>query len=97
MKFFVVGLDVEATTEQRNALTAYLRADAKGAGLWHDVTHTWLIRDGSGKLTAPLLRDKLMQLMPGVSVIVIEAKPTTYSGFSLKSGHEWLDKYVIEP
>jgi hypothetical protein len=95
MKFYFVGVDVDAATAERDAFTTFLRT-SQGVGFWHDVSHVWLIRDGSKKLNCTKLRDKAREMMPTAFAIVVEARPTDYAAFSPETGHEWLNSYVIE-
>jgi hypothetical protein len=97
-KFFVVGVDGEATTLQRDAFTAHLQ-QLPSVGLWHHLAYTWLILDAEGALTAATLRAKAVQLMPGSgdirsNVIVVEGKPRDWAAFVPEAAHKWLKDHV---
>ena len=94
MKTFLVAVDQDATTAQRDAFTNYLRQHPT-AGFWHDISSTWVIVERRpGALTAVSLRDKVMELMPKVTHLVIEMNPITYAAYSPETGHKWLGDYL---
>ena len=92
MAFFFVGVDHDATREQRDTFTNYLRDSP--AGFWHHISHSWLIVDSSEEVTAENLRDKLCEFMPNINTVVIMATPEDFAAFSPESSHKWLDKYL---
>ena len=94
-KAFVVGVDGDATRAERDAFTQYLQSERPGLGLWHHVSHVWLILDPNGHLNPTLLRDKLVQLMPKRHTIVLQISPETFAAYSPTSGHKWLQDYMF--
>lgn len=93
-RMYVVGVDLDATSEQRNAFTQHLRQ--QGLGFWHHVSPFWIVADSKGKTTARELRDKLSAVMPGVNTMVVQVSPHTWAGVAPKAGHEWLQKYLAQ-
>ena len=91
-KLFMVSIDDNATTEQRDAVTTYVNQlhVTGGVGFWHHLTSTWLIADPRAVLTTAELRDKLLELMPGVSTMVVRVAPAEWATSSQVSGHKWL-------
>ena len=95
MAKFFVAVDQTATKDQIDAFTNYLREKAK-IGFWHHISHSWFIVDNSGQETSAGIRGKLCELMPGVTLAVIRAKPDDYAAFSPQSGHEWLTNNILD-
>ena len=92
MTVFFVGVDADATKVQRDAFTMYLRKQP--VGFWHHVSHSWLISTSSPNFTAATFRQKLQQLMPGITTVVVKAVPQDYATYSPKTGHKWLQNYI---
>jgi hypothetical protein len=90
-KFFVVLVDADATTAQRDAFTKYLR-DAPG-GFWHHVSHGWLIVNAGGQHDAISLRNKAKEFMPSAVHLVLEVEPVTWAGFFKTQAGDWIRKY----
>lgn len=96
-KVFIVTVDGDATREQRDAFTDYVRElnDTLGVGFWHHLTSTWLVSDSSDTLTVTKLRDKVNELMPSVNVVVLSTTSfTPWAVSAPKAGHAWLHKHI---
>jgi hypothetical protein len=92
-KLFVLVVDDDATVVQRDALTHYLQEEP--ISFWHHLRNTWLIADPTGALRTTTLRDKVIELMPTVSVIVFQIdRPLAYSSYASKAGSSWLHKHI---
>lgn len=86
MTVFLVGVD-ELTKEQVDAFVEFCKS--KGAGYWHWISGTWIVDPGSQPLNVDLIRDRLMQIAPGVNVLVIEVSAIkTWSGFGPNSAEK---------
>jgi hypothetical protein len=98
-KTFIVSVDGDATQAQRDAFTTHLRTEYPTCGFWHHASYTWLLAIDSPPptLTVTALRDKLLELMPGVSTVVLDVKPMTYAAYSPESGHKWLADNMSKP
>lgn len=93
-KFFMVAVDEDAKTAQRDAFTRHLRS-LDGVGFWHHIARVWLVVDMNGTLTASGLRDKAREFMPGpplVYLVVVEARPSDWASFITKDASTWLRK-----
>jgi hypothetical protein len=91
-RLFVVSVDADATVDQRNAFTLFLK-EAK-VGYWHHLTYCWLVHDSGGIWKAATLRDKAMEIFPGVHCLVLNVRPKDWSSLLPSGGSEWLKKYV---
>ena len=89
-KLFIVSVDANATTVQKNAFTAFLRNDNKGLGFWHHTSNEWVIHDIEGQLTAVRLRDKISELMGSTECLVMQVRPLDWAVKAQKSAHQWL-------
>ena len=93
-KLFIVNVDSEATKDQRDAFTTFLRSKHSNGGCWHHLPFTWLIADPVGALKAVALRDRLKVMMPGVTTLVVEVAPQDWATLGSKSAQGWLEKYL---
>ena len=89
---YIVSVDGESTTKQRNLFTNYLTEQK--VGYWHHLNCTWVIVDTHGKFSSSDFRKKLMEIMPNVSTITIEVNINGYAGFAPESSHKWLEEYL---
>ena len=94
-KLFVVAIDQDAKTEQRDEFTTWLRG--QGAGFWHHISHTWLVVDAKNVLTTAMLRDKARVLMPEGTLIIMQVTPVEWNGFAPLASHAWLKKNLDDP
>ncbi|EIV5415696.1 hypothetical protein [Klebsiella aerogenes] len=85
-KRFIVTLD-SATDEQDMKFIDFIKEN--GLGWWHWISTNWMLVDPNGKFTAVTLRSSLMDIYPGVNMIVIElsADGDSWAGFG-PSGNE---------
>jgi len=89
-KRFVAMMAEEVTKEQRDAITAFVKA--KGFGFWHWVGNAWLLSTDAKEWTAEKLRDELRTLASGPLLLVLEVKGGTWSAFGTKGRFDWLHK-----
>lgn len=88
MSIYVVSVDLEANAEQRDLFTDYLKdEDAK---YWHHISFTWIVVDEQDALSCVKIRERLLELMPGVANIVMKVKSLDYASYSNKLGHDWI-------
>ena len=93
-RYFVVTVDDDATREQRDSFTNYLREKHPECGFWHHVSNSWLITDPNGIVTAAAIRARLQELMPGVTQLVLQVLPTEkWAGFGKPKSHEWMQRH----
>ena len=88
-KLFSVAVDGIATSQQRDAFTRALMAN-KAIGFWHHLSHSWLITDPTGILTAATLSNLISSHMPTVPHMIIEGPTRDYKGLVNQNGHGWL-------
>lgn len=81
---FVVLLD-SATKEQNLAFLEFIKAS--NIAWWHYLNTTWLLYDENNRVSAEILRNKLMELYPGVYNLVLEFGPEgdTWYGYGPSS------------
>lgn len=85
---FMLMVD-DATPPEQDAVTKYLQT--LSYGFWHYFSDGWLIVDRSSTLTAPMLRDKLKQLVPGKTTLVVPMNnPAEWAGFGTTENFQWL-------
>jgi hypothetical protein len=66
---FIVMLN-SSTNEQNEAFLAYIKET--DIGWWHFISNSWLLYDAENKISAEIIRDKLMEIYPSVTNLVIE-------------------------
>lgn len=90
----MVAVD-DATTAQQNAVTEYFRTTKYG--FWHYLSDLWLVTDVSNTLTAATLRDKLKDLVPGATTLVIQLdQPKDWAGFGQSNVFDWFKSTWVE-
>ncbi len=94
-KRYVVMLNSE-TNEQVNALTEWIKEN--NFGWWHWLNNSWLLSDGSGKSSSAEIRDKVLDIFPGVDCIVLEIRGDgsndTWSGFGPSTDEKDMFKWI---
>lgn len=68
-KRFIICLD-KSDAEQNEVFKKYI--DENGLAWWYWLNNTWLIKDYSNSLDSKIIRDKLLEIYPGVHNLVIE-------------------------
>ncbi len=87
-KRFVAIVD-DATVEQQNAVTSWIRGT--DMGFWHYLSDVWLIADWHDKHTTETLRDQLKLLVPGKTTLVLPIQdPNSWAGFGPTDTFKWL-------
>lgn len=79
-KRFIVAID-RSNQEQNKAFLDYIQS--QNLGWWHWIENFWLLVDTNNKLTAAAIRDKLDELYPSITNMVIELSASwdTWAGF----------------
>jgi hypothetical protein len=85
---FIVCID-QATSEQQNLLTQFLKN--KGVGYWHWFSDLWLVTDTTLQISANSLRDEINTILPGAHKLVVQIDgQQTWSGFGPTQMFNWL-------
>jgi hypothetical protein len=92
-KRFVVLVN-SATKEQNLAFLAFLKAS--GLPWWHYLNNAWLLYDEQDRVSSEILRNKLIELYPGVTNLVLEFGPgmETWNGFGPASEKRNMFKWL---
>lgn len=86
---FVLMID-EATKEQQDIVTEFFRDKT---GYWHWFKDSWLITDVSGEWSVAKIRDKVQELVPGVSTLVLKVDSgESWAAYGQISRFDWLHK-----
>jgi hypothetical protein len=79
----------DATTDEQNKLTQYLRE--RSWGFWHYFSDAWLIAADDAKLSSLALRDQVVKLLPGKTVLVLfVAEGKTWAAFGPVKTFDWV-------
>ena len=93
-RFFIIGID-PITKEHFLAIEAWVKE--KDVGWWHWIDGMWLIVSSDPTLSVTSIRDQLKEVANGVTNLVVEIDPITWSGFGPESEQRnmftWLHKY----
>ena len=90
-RYFVVGLN-HTTKDQTNALQEWI--ENNDLNWWHWVDGMWLLISNRRDLEVSTIRDRLNALAPGVTALVLEVEPVTWSGFGPKTGVRDMFKWL---
>lgn len=81
--YFVVGID-PISPEQTETFRKWL--DRDGVGWWHWVEGLWLITTFEEEMGIEDIRDKICEISPGTTTLVLEVTPATWAGYGPSSG-----------
>src|SRR5580698_10225755 len=79
-KRFIVLIEA-SSAEQNVAFREYIKGTRMG--WWHWMANAWLLVDPKGVVNAAQIRDKVVQIFPGMDTLVIEMREEggTWAGF----------------
>ena len=80
-RYFVIGTDA-MKPDQSDSIRKWAQAQT---AWWHWIDGLWLIISTNDNMDVGSIRDKLRELAPGVSQLVLEVNPESWSGFGPKS------------
>ena len=84
---FVILVD-DATPEQQNAVTLYLKDKV---GYWHHFSDAWLVTTVSEGWSVTKFRDELRNVVKGPGVLVLKIdSPKGWAAFGAKGVFAWL-------
>ena len=92
-RYFVIGID-STNKSQADAIREWI--EGEGINWWHWVDGMWLLISDKRDLRVSTIRDQINTLAPGVTNLVIEVKPITWSGFGPKSEARDMFKWLRE-
>jgi hypothetical protein len=75
---FIVILQNDHSPRQQERMMEFVKKN--GFGWWHWVDNVWVLVDGSGTWTCPLLRDAFNNIFPSVHKLVLEGG-RSWAGF----------------
>jgi hypothetical protein len=88
---YVICID-DATAEQENKVTAFLKENK--VGWWHWIKNIWLVYDNTDKWpTAGTLRAQITSAVPGPTfLIILLDEGNGWSGYGPPKMYEWIHK-----
>ncbi len=86
---FAIFVD-RATKQQQDTITNYFKHE-RSVGYWHWFNDVWLITDVSKEFTTQMLRDKVQELAPGLTTLVMQIDNAKgWSGFGSDDKFNWI-------
>jgi len=95
MNIRLIVLHDKTTSQQDKAFNEWLKAE--GIGWWRWFDGSWLLDSSSDNHTADKVRDKFIEIVPKVNVLVLELKADgndTWAGFGPSSKEENMFKWI---
>lgn len=93
-RYFVVTTD-PVQKEQDQEFREWIDQQEE-ATWWHWIEGAWLISSDTDEMTVETLRDKICQIAPGTTNLILEVNPETWAGYGpsteKKSMFSWLKK-----
>ncbi|WP_432331005.1 hypothetical protein RMS29_001790 [Agrobacterium rosae] len=89
IKYFSIAIEGLSPNEERQLAESW-----QGYAWWHGVANFWLLRDHTGTMAAPSIRDNIKNISTTAAVMVVEVAPTMWAGSSMtQSNRDWLKSY----
>jgi hypothetical protein len=85
---FIIIVD-DASREQQNTVTEFLRGQK--CGYWHYFSDVWFLYETNKQWSAVSLRNKLMEILPGRTAIVLKIQDgTRWAAFGQPNIFTWV-------